>query len=141
VSPVDGAPASVNVDTSSPTVVSSVRLNLNPTTAASVNFAVTFSEPVTGVDAADFTLATTGAVSGAVISGVSGSGATYTVTINTGSGSGTIRLDVADDDSIVDVAANPLGGSGASNGAFTSGEVYTREMYRIYLPLVIQPGA
>ena len=61
-------------------------------------------------------------VSGATISGVSGSGKSYTVTINTGSGSGTIRLDVIDDDSIHE--SIPLGGTGIGNGNFTSGETY-----------------
>jgi hypothetical protein len=141
VSQVYSSPASVSVDTSSSTIISRERLNLNSTTAASVNFAVSFSEAVTGVDAADFTRATTGSVSGAAISGVRGSGTTYTVTINKGGGSGTIRLDVADNGSIVDVASNRLGGMGVGNGAFTSGEAYTREMHRSYLPLVMQPGA
>src|SRR5687768_9528755 len=66
----------------------------------------------------DFDLTTTG-VSGAIVSGVSGSGAVYTVTVDTGSGNGTIRLDVLDDDMIIDAASNPLA------GGFTSGEVYT----------------
>jgi len=107
-----------------PRVISIVRASANPTTAPSVDFTVTFSESVTGVNAADFTLTTTG-VSGAAISGVSGSGNTYTVSVNTGSGSGTIRLDVVDNDTIVDAASNPLGGTGVGNGNFTTGEVYT----------------
>src|SRR6185369_2018366 len=82
------------------------------------------SDTVTGVDVNDFALTTTG-VSGASITGVSGSGAIYTVTVNTGSGNGTIRLDVVDDDSIVDIADNPLGGVGVGNGSFTGGESYT----------------
>jgi hypothetical protein len=87
-----------------------------------VSFIVTFSKPVTGVDAADFSLTTTG-LSGATITNVTGSGATHTVTLNTGSGNGTIRLDVMDNDSIRDASNVPLGGS--SNGSYTSGEVYT----------------
>jgi CSLREA domain-containing protein len=137
VSPVFGSPANVSVDTSVPTVVSSVRANPNPSAAASVGFIVTFSESVTGVDSTDFRLTTSGSISGAMVSGVSGSGTTYTVTVNTGSGSGTIRLDVADNNTIVDAAANPLGGSGAGNGAFSSGEAYTIRLYRIYLPFVM----
>jgi hypothetical protein len=138
VSAVFGSPTSVHVDTSAPTILSSVRVNPNPTAATSVDFIVTFSESVTGVDAADFSLTTTGSISGAVISGVNGSGTTYTVTINTGSGLGTIRLDVADNDSIVDAVSNPLGGSGAGNGAFTSGETYTERVNRIYLSVVLR---
>ena len=113
-----------NTDTTPPTVVSSDRAGSNPTSAASVQFTVTFSESVTGVNTGDFTLFTTG-VSGAAITGVSGSGTSYTVTVNTGTGNGTIRLDVVDNDSIVDGAANPLGGAGAGNGNFTTGQFYT----------------
>jgi hypothetical protein len=49
----------------------------------------------------------------------------YTVSVNTGSGSGTLRLDVHDDDSIIDGAGNPLGGSGPANGNFATGQLYT----------------
>ena len=103
-----------------PTVVSVLRADANPTGAATVNYTVTFSESVTGVNAPDFTLTTTG-VSGASINGVSGSGTTYTVAVNTGAGDGTIRLDVLDDNSIIDIDSNSL-----DNG-FTSGEVYAIE--------------
>ena len=76
-------------------VLSITRVNTNPTTAESVDFLVTFSEPVIGVDISDFfSLAITGSISGAAVIGVSGSGSVYTVTVNTGSGSGTIRLEV-----------------------------------------------
>jgi hypothetical protein len=57
-------------------------------------------------------------LSGASITEVSGTGSVYTVTVNTGVGSGTIRLDVVDNDSIVDVSTNPLG------GAFATGQAY-----------------
>jgi hypothetical protein len=106
-----------------PSAISSVRASTSPTSAASVDFTVTFSEPVTGVDISDFDLITTG-VSGAAISAVSGSGTTYTVIVNTGRGSGTIRLDLLDDDTIVNATSIPLGGTGTGNGDFTSGEVY-----------------
>jgi hypothetical protein len=112
------------MDTTPPTVISSVRAGTNPTNAASVNFTVTFSESVTGVDVSDFNLTITG-VSGAAVSSVSGSGATRTVTVNTGSGNGTIRLNVIDNDSIMDGASNRLGGTGAGNGNYSAGQVYT----------------
>jgi len=100
-----------------PIVLSSVRANENPTSAASVGFTVTFSESVTGVDTGDFVLTTTG-LTGTSITNVSGSGAVYTVTANTGSGSGTLRLDVIDNDSIEDGSAHPL------NSGFTGGQAY-----------------
>jgi hypothetical protein len=112
-------------DTTAPTVVSITRINLDPTNAASVDFSVTFSEPVTGVDDTDFTLTTT-VLSGASVTAVvdSGDQITYTVSVDTGTGDGTIRLDLTDDDSIIDSVSNPLGGTGLVNGDFTSGEIY-----------------
>ncbi len=47
-------------------------------------------------------------VAGTSITNVTGSGATYTVTVNSGSGDGTIRLDVAANGTIVDPAGNAL---------------------------------
>jgi parallel beta-helix repeat protein len=102
-----------------PYVVSITRTDASPTSALSVDFTVTFSEDVIDVDVDDFALTTTG-VTGASITGVSGSDATYTVTVNTGSGNGTIRLDVPETASIADLSGNPLG-----DLPFTSGEVYT----------------
>lgn len=113
-----------------PTVLASVRADSNPTGAASVNFTATFSEAVTGVDILppfnDFGLTTSPGITGASITSVSPvSGTTYAVSVNTGSGNGTIRLDVLDNDSIIDSGGQPLGGAGAGSGNFTGGEAYT----------------
>lgn len=111
-----------------PSVQTVSRASANPATQnSSVSYVVTFNEPVTGVDATDFQLTTSG-LTGAYVTGVMGSGATYNVTVNTGtpsSAGATLRLDVVDDDTVVDSGGEPLGGAGAGNGAFTSGEVYT----------------
>ena len=112
------------LDTTAPTVQSINRVGTTPTNAASVSWTVLFSESVTGVDASDFALATTGAVTGATITSVSGSGSQYTVTANTGTGNGTLGLNLVDNDTILDASANPLGGTGAGNGNFT-GQSYT----------------
>jgi hypothetical protein len=106
------------IDNTPPTVASSLRAKPSPTNHTNVDFTVTFSESVTGVDSEDFALDTSG-VTGAAVTGVSGSDTTYTVTVNTGSNDGTIRLDVTDDNNIQDAAGNPL------NGEYNSGEVYT----------------
>jgi hypothetical protein len=106
-----------------PFVQSINRADPNPTNAISVNYTVTFTESVTGVDTTDFTLSTTG-ISGASVASFSGSGSTRTVTVSTGSGDGTLRLDLVDDDTILDGDGNPLGGTGAGNGNFT-GQTYT----------------
>ena len=108
-----------------PTVTGSLRADPNPTAAGNVHFTVTFSEDVSGVDASDFALATTGSISGASVADISGGGNTYTVNVNTGTGDGTLRLDIIDDDSIMNTTSTPLGGAGAGNGSFTSGEAYT----------------
>jgi CSLREA domain-containing protein len=111
-------------DATSPVVQSITRASANPTNAASVEFTVTFSEPVVSVDTTNFTLTTTGGVTGASILAVSGPSDIYTVSVDTGSGDGTIRLDLLDDDTIVDNANNPLGGTGIGNGDFTTGQIY-----------------
>lgn len=111
-------------DTTPPTVGSIVRADANPTAGAgSVSWSVTFSEPVTGVDASDFALVPGGGVSGASITSVSGSGTTWTVTAYPGVNTGTLGLNIVDNDSIVDAANNRLGGTGNGNGNFT-GEIY-----------------
>ncbi len=109
-----------------PTVSSIIRVDASPTTAATVHFTVTFTEAVTGVNAGDFKITKTSALVGSSISGVTGSGTTYTVTVARGTGNGTLRLDLIDDDSIVDAATGlkPLGGVGAGNGNYTAGLPY-----------------
>ena len=120
------------IDKSFPTVMSIVRADPNPATAGTVRFTVTFSELVYPVRPDDFVLSTTGSISGATITAIDPredqfrAAATYTVTVNTGTGDGTLRLDLIDDDSILDNnIGNPLGGAGAGNGNFTTGETYT----------------
>lgn len=113
------------IDKTVPVVTGSLRADANPTTAASVSFTVVFSEAVMGVDPSDFFLSTSGSISGATITAINGSGYLYTVTAGTGSGDGSLRLDVLDNDSIVDAAGLPLGGSGPGNGNFSTGEEYT----------------
>ena len=117
---VDNAEDTVNVtvlDATAPMVVSATGSLFSPNV---VNYTVTFSENVTGVDATDFSLAT---VSGNVVASVtvvSGSDNTRTAQITVASGMGTIRLNVVDNDSIKDTASaqNALGGAGAGNGNF-----------------------
>lgn len=107
---------------SPPTVQSVVRASANPTNAGTVNYTVTFDAPVSGVDATDFALTTSGSIAGASVTGatpVGGPGprSTYTVAVNTGTGDGTLRLDVLDDNTIVAGTFNLA-------GPFTGGEVY-----------------
>lgn len=108
-----------------PAVLSINLASNNPTTAnVSVSWTVTFNAAVTGVDAGDFVLIQSGGASGAAITGVVGSGTTWTVTANSGtSAQGKLGLNLVDDDSIV-VSGVPLGGAGKGNGNF-SGQLYT----------------
>ncbi len=102
------------IDKTAPTATLT-KIDASPSAATSLRFAATFSESVTGVDAADFGLVLSG-VSGASISNIAGSGSNYTVTINSGSNDGSIQLQLNDNDSIVDLASNTLGGTGTGNG-------------------------
>jgi hypothetical protein len=113
-----------------PRVVASTRADSNPTKADKVNFKVTFSKRVSGVDLVapfnDFRLVSN--IPGAAITSITpapqSAPTTYTVHVNAGTGNGTIRLDVLDNDSIADSAGNLLGGAGTGNGDFTAGETY-----------------
>ncbi|MFY0591878.1 beta strand repeat-containing protein, partial [Roseivirga sp.] len=99
--------------------VSSIAVNGSPATnATTVNFDVTFSESVTGVDATDFTVDGSG-VTG-TIGTVTGSGTSYSVPVNTVSGTGTISIDLkSSGTSIID------GSSNAIAAGFTAGATHT----------------
>jgi hypothetical protein len=111
--------ASILVDTGAPPVVLSAGPSgANPSNAGTVSYAVEFTKSVTGVDETDFAVTAVGPT-GASVTGVSGSGASYIATVNSGTGDGTLRLDVVDNDTIVDSFNKPLGGFGTGNGNFT----------------------
>ncbi|MGD9724304.1 MAG: FG-GAP repeat domain-containing protein [Pirellulales bacterium] len=98
------------IDQVAPSVVSITRagpVDL-PWGTTSADFAVTFTESVTGVDAADFVLALGGSAAAAGPIVVSGSGSNYTVTVNGVTGAGSLGLNLRDDGSIRDVSNNPL---------------------------------
>ncbi len=65
-----------------PEVISIVPIDGQDRSAASVDFLITFSEEVTGVDINDFLIERSSELNGAVISNVTGSGADYTVTVS-----------------------------------------------------------
>ena len=100
-----------------PNVTSIAPIGSSVTKATSVQYAVTFNENMTGVALGDFTLLKTGTAAGTIAS-LSGSGSSYTVTINNVAGDGTLGLNLADNDSIKDSQGTPLGGVGAGNGNF-----------------------
>ena len=113
---------SYSMDKSAPAVTSIIRGNADPANSTRVDFIVTFSEAVTGVDASDFSVSTTG-ISGASIVEVKSFDPFYVVTIDTGLGDGTLKLELLDNDSITNNV--PLGGTGSGNGSFFNGDIYT----------------
>lgn len=102
---------SYSVDRAAPTVVS-ITPSRQPD-ASSVDFTVSFSEPVTGVDGGDFSFFT---MNGAAITNVTGGGSQYVVSVSIQPGRDSLRLDLVDNDSILDAIGNPLGGAGLGNG-------------------------
>jgi hypothetical protein len=133
----DYAPESeFSIDTLNPTVMSIVRADPDFTNASTVNFTVTFSEDVNGVDASgsDFALTTT--VTGASIASASGSGRTYTVTVNTGTSDGTINLDLAASPAIQNLAGNALTATNVSG----PDETYTTNLAVGNIVTVLQQG-
>ena len=111
---------SVNV-VDAPSISSIVRASSAtvPAKDASVSYTVTFSQSVYGVDLSDFTLASTETASG-TLSSVTGSGDTYTVTVNGISGDGTLRLDLKSSGTGI------VNGSGtAISGGYIAGETFT----------------
>ncbi|MBX7103338.1 MAG: hypothetical protein K1X57_04615 [Gemmataceae bacterium] len=108
--------------------VSDIHLHdANPAPDGEVEFEVHFSGPVTGVDAADFKIVTTGNIAGAMIKHVhtTADPSVYDVLIHSGAGSGTLRLDIVDDGSIFSDTGAQLGGTGLLNGDFVADEGYT----------------
>ncbi|MBS0357000.1 MAG: hypothetical protein JSR83_24210, partial [Proteobacteria bacterium] len=89
------------------------------TTATSVDYTVTFDQSVTGVDASDFAVTVGGSAAGSV-SSVTGSGSTYTVTVDSLGGDGTLRLDLNSSGTGI-----KSGSSVDISGGYTTGETYT----------------
>lgn len=109
-----------NIDTIPAAVKSITPVGSVVTEEGTVEFEVVFSEAVTGVDPGDFSLTTQGLTDASVLS-VSGSGTNYLVAVSTGAGSGSLRLDLSDDNTIVDLAGNTLGGVELGDGDFSAG--------------------
>ena len=95
-----------------------------------MRFEVTFSEEVSGVDAADFVLTTGSYLTGVYVTGLTGTRTSYIVTVNTGIGGGSLRLDVAATAEITDPAGNLL-----SPLPYEAGEAYTI-LFELYFPWV-----
>jgi hypothetical protein len=118
---IQGAPRVVSIMRASPAG--------EDTNADAVSYTVTFSEAVTGVDATDFKLTAPEAVAAEAITSVtpipSDLSTVWTVTVKTGTGDGTLRLDLADDNTIVNASGVALVGDATFDGSFTTGQSYT----------------
>ena len=112
--------ANAIVDTAPPNVLELVWASFDPATAV-VTARLRFTKPVTGVDAADFTIAPTGSAAGTV-RGItpSGDGTTYLINIGlAGSGDVALRINAAGT-GITDASGNAFTGGGVSSTpAFT----------------------
>ena len=99
---------SVTLDTTAPTATIARVGNATQVAGSPLQFAVTFSEAATGVDASAFSLSGTNA--GATITGVTQVDAShYTVNVAPGAGTGTVELDLTGA-KIADLAGNGFGG-------------------------------
>lgn len=114
-----GSTAGVWIDTQAPAVVAMLRSTPSPTGGEVVQFAVTFSEEVSGVDLADFALVLTGSANGTITDIYNLNNASYIVTVSGVTGAGTLGLGMnAAGTGIVDGAGNTI------SGGFV-GEAYT----------------
>ncbi len=122
---IESSPTVLVYDNSFPTVSSIVSSSPNPSKGGSIEFTVTFSEDVTGFDENDVRpVETEGNVKGGPGMHVVGSGSVYTVTIDDVVGEGKARIDILDDNSIIDVASNPFRGW-ALGDTYTAGQEMT----------------
>jgi Ca2+-binding RTX toxin-like protein len=100
----------------SPLVTSIDRVGPVDTNAVSVDYTVTFSETVQGVNAADFKVLTSGGVdANATVNVTPVSGSVYTVSVTGVTGNGVVGLDIVDDNSIHDADGHTLIGAGITS--------------------------
>jgi len=93
------------------TLTSLVLDGASRTNAGTVTFTATFSAPLSGLSASNFTLGTVGTLAGTVIDSVvekvPGDTTTYTITVSTGTGEGALSL-AFDPTGVTDSDGNPL---------------------------------
>lgn len=82
--------------------------SLSPTNSSSVQWTVTFQDPVTGLTGTNFQLLATGLDGPPAITSVAGSGTNWIVTASAGSGTGTLQLNLTNVTSISPPITNTL---------------------------------
>jgi hypothetical protein len=99
-----------SIDTRDP-LVTSITLN-NPAlnNLTTVGWTITFSKPVTGVNATDFSLFNGGLGGVPAITSVTGGGTTWVVLASGYAGEGTLGMYVTSTSGVTDAAGNPLAG-------------------------------
>jgi len=103
---------------SQPLRVTDIAIAGTPTnTSTAVDFIVTFNATVTGVDLTDFTLDNSAGVT-ASLAGISGSGATYTITVNNIAGDGSLSIDLNDSGTGI------VAGAAVLSSGFTIGVIH-----------------
>ena len=101
--------AGVIVDTTAPLAENLVRLDPSPTSANTVRFTLTFNEAVSGVDANDFSLTSTGNALGTIQSVQQIDDRTYQITVGDIAGNGSLGISLnATGSGIADAAGNAL---------------------------------
>lgn len=133
------ASSTVTIDNTAPTLSTIQRqapAAVN-TAAAGVTYRVTFSEAVTGVDAADFALAVvSGTPSGTIGTVTSVSTSVYDVAVGSLTGQGRLRLELkAGGTGIADLAGNAIG------GGFTTGDFYSIGVTNVFDSVSLAAGA
>jgi autotransporter-associated beta strand protein len=109
----------IKVDGIAPTASAIVLQGAPPATSTAVTYTVTFSEAVTGVNAAAFSIATIDGTATGEIGTVAGSGSSYTVVARNIGGVGQLRLVLKSvNTGIVDLADNAILGGHASGDTF-----------------------
>ncbi|MDU9393786.1 DUF4347 domain-containing protein [Pseudomonas sp. zfem002] len=126
-----GSTTAVLVDTTAPSVTGIVNVDALLSNRTSLGYTVTFDEDVTGLDAADFNLTTTGNASGTITGITRIDGRTYTIQVGNVSGDGTLGLDLRSDATVYDKANNRVTGG-------LTGAVYTVD-HSTPMPIQVTP--
>lgn len=140
----DGNDVVLTPNTSDPTVVSISTVGSSITNAASVKFRISFSEEVIGFQenySNHLVLNSSANLSNTAITDITKiNDLTYDIDVSTGQitgvDPGTIWLDLVDNDTITDIFGNLLGGAGAGNGSFTTGDVFTIDFIAPDAPVI-----
>ncbi|MES2441059.1 MAG: Ig-like domain-containing protein [Verrucomicrobiota bacterium] len=108
-------PTVTQIERPDTTVASINRSSASPTNGSSVNWQIVFANPLAGLTAGNFTLATTGLGGTPSITGVTAAGGapatTWNITATTGTGDGTLGLNLVNDGALTyDVTNKPFTG-------------------------------